>query len=287
MPSLITVLGAILLSAGFSGGDMDAAVRAVVQAERDFDRAVADRGVRDGFLAFLADDGIIFRPGPVPGKPWYEARPAAQGRLTWYPIYADVSRGCNFGYTTGPWQFFLDSAVNPAAFGHYVTVWTRQGDGPWRVAIDCGISDARAGGVGREVRSPAFGKRSASLPKLPAPDASTGNSGSLMAAERAFVRRLASEPGEAARATFASDVRYLRSGSGPAVGIAAALKATAQQTAGAQEPERAVAAPAGDFGYTYGTYGEKDAAGVEQRVGYMRIWRRASDGGWKIVLDVR
>lgn len=287
MYSLITLFGALMLSVGFSGGDMDTAVRAVVQAERDFDRAVADRGVRDGFLAFLADDGILFRPGPVSGKPWYEARPAAQGRLTWYPIYADVSRGCNFGYTTGPWQFFLDSAVKPAAFGHYVTVWTRQGDGPWRVAIDCGISNVQAGAVGRSVRSPAFGKRSGALPKLPVSDAAAGNSGALMAAERAFVRRLPNEPGEAARATFANDVRYMRSGSGPAVGITAALKAAAEHPEPAQEPERAVAAPAGDFGYTYGTYGEKDAKGAEQRVGYLRIWRRASDGGWKIVLDVR
>ena len=47
-------------------GDVRQANRlAIVEAERAFARAAATKGTRDAFLEFLADDGIIFQPGPV------------------------------------------------------------------------------------------------------------------------------------------------------------------------------------------------------------------------------
>src|SRR5437762_7287427 len=42
-----------------------AAVRAMVEAERKFYQTGQEKGTRAAFLEFLADDAIIFRPGPV------------------------------------------------------------------------------------------------------------------------------------------------------------------------------------------------------------------------------
>src|SRR5260370_31801 len=64
--------------------------RALVQAEHDFAKAAATKGTRAAFLEFLADDGIIFQPGPVNGKKFWTGRPAGKGLLSWEPAFADV-----------------------------------------------------------------------------------------------------------------------------------------------------------------------------------------------------
>jgi len=67
---------------------------------------------------FLADDGIIFQPGPVNGKKFWGERPARKGLLSWEPVFADVSRAGDLGYTTGPWEFRPNGREDqPVAFG--------------------------------------------------------------------------------------------------------------------------------------------------------------------------
>jgi ketosteroid isomerase-like protein len=50
--------------------------------------------------------------------------------------------------------------------------------------------------------------------------------------------------------------------------------------------DRAEISESGDLGYTMGTYQRSttDSAGVRTRIwgGYLRIWRRQPDGGWKV-----
>ena len=48
--------------------------------------------------------------------------------------------------------------------------------------------------------------------------------------------------------------------------------------------------PAGDLGYTVGTsrYTAPDASGARVETGrgsYVSIWRKQSDGGWKVLFD--
>ncbi|PYM05340.1 MAG: hypothetical protein DMD82_11400, partial [Candidatus Rokuibacteriota bacterium] len=46
----------------------------LVASERAFAAMSVQKGMRDAFLEFLADDAIIFRPLPVIGKPIWQAR---------------------------------------------------------------------------------------------------------------------------------------------------------------------------------------------------------------------
>src|SRR5438128_4856754 len=79
--------------------------RALVEMEHAFTKAAATKGTRDAFLEFLADDGILFQPGPVNGKKLWSERQPRKGLLSWEPVLADVSRAGDLGYTTGPWEF--------------------------------------------------------------------------------------------------------------------------------------------------------------------------------------
>src|SRR6266568_7354307 len=123
-------------------GDVRQANRlAIVEAERAFAKAAATKGTRDAFLEFLADDGIIFQPGPVNGKKFWTERPSRKSLLSWEPVFADVSRAGDLGYTTGPWEFRPNGPDDqPVAFGQYFTIWKKQRDGSWKAVLDRGVS---------------------------------------------------------------------------------------------------------------------------------------------------
>src|SRR3989442_11248041 len=109
-------------------GDVRQANRlAIVEAERAFARAAATKGTRDAFLEFLADDGVIFQPGPVNGKEFWQARAPRKGLLSWEPIFADVSLAGDMGYTTRPYEFRPKGANDkPITFGQDFTVCKKQ-----------------------------------------------------------------------------------------------------------------------------------------------------------------
>jgi ketosteroid isomerase-like protein len=264
--------------------DRDASLRSLVEAERAFASLSVAQGVKASFVANLADDGILFRPGPVAGKKWMEERPARKGLLTWRPAFADVALADDMGYTTGPWEFRREKMEDkPVAYGHFVTVWKRQADGHWKVALDLGIGhpEPPAAMSNPEVTSPAN-------KNLKPKDAE---------AERAALLKLESDISRSATAKKSTDMvlsyladggRVYRDDAFPAVGrdAARALLETKPGTL-TWQPAKADVSRSGDLGYAYGTYEFKAADGKSSEAGnYLRIWKRQAGGQWKVVLDL-
>jgi hypothetical protein len=109
----------------------------MVQTEYSFAER-AQSSVRDAFLEYLADNSLVLEPAPTPGRPFYEAAKPSSTKLQWYP--AAAAAGADLGFTTGPWIY---TGVDGAhAYGHFVTVWKRDGQCHWRAEFDGGISHA-------------------------------------------------------------------------------------------------------------------------------------------------
>src|SRR5687767_2975941 len=113
------------------------ALESMVETERAFARMSEELGIRPSFMAFIADDGILFRPTAVRGKQWMTDNPlppsAKRPLLRWQPTFADIARAGDLGYTFGPWEYKDDiKDAKPVAFGHFLTVWKKQGDGWWK-----------------------------------------------------------------------------------------------------------------------------------------------------------
>lgn len=129
----------------------------MVSAEKAFAADASARNTRDAFLAALADDGIVFAPGPSDGNRVWQARKVNKNRLEWAPEVAEIAVSGDLGYTSGPWRFTEADADKPAAFGHFFTIWKKQSDGKWKVLVDHGVNHGevpfpdkvvRRGGVG-------------------------------------------------------------------------------------------------------------------------------------------
>src|SRR5258706_12678005 len=92
----------LLLAVCFLGGSTAAqkkpgvnALRSMVESERSLARMSEEKGTREAFAAFNADEGILFRPTAVLGKKWMRENPlppsTTRPLLPWQPIFAFVS----------------------------------------------------------------------------------------------------------------------------------------------------------------------------------------------------
>jgi hypothetical protein len=79
-------------------------VAQLVDAENAFCKLALSAGIRDAFYENLAENGIIFRPGPMNGK--NSSRTAHQRRapVDWGSELCGISASGDMGWTTGPWS---------------------------------------------------------------------------------------------------------------------------------------------------------------------------------------
>ncbi len=96
-------------------------------------------GARAASLAFLAEDAIMFEPGPVNAKKTWTARPEGGLSLSWQPTFAVMARSCDLGFTTGPAEWRKEKGdEKPLGYGQYISVWKKQADEAWKVILDVG-----------------------------------------------------------------------------------------------------------------------------------------------------
>jgi ketosteroid isomerase-like protein len=265
--------------------DRREALRSLVAAEREFCKAAVARGIRDAFIANLADDSTLFRPHAVAGKQWMMAQPARPGLLTWEPMFADVSRAGDLGYTTGPWEFRLNGPGDKeVAHGNYVTIWKKQADAAWKAVVDFGISN------------PPPAHKHAGL-KTPAPPDYAGKSdrvdaeserAALIDVDRDFSESSAAAGAVSAYDSFLSDeARVYRDKTFPMVGKKAARAALfAPSGMLTWRPAKADVSVTGDLGYTLGMAElRREGPGTIEYSNYVRIWKKQA-GAWKVVVDV-
>ena len=115
------------------------------QIEGEFMKAAQERGAA-GYMSYYAEDAVELPDGApaIVGK-----ASIAKGmgflddknnRLTWSAVGADIASSGDLGYTWGNYEFSSkDKDGNQhVERGKYTTVWKKQADGSWKVALDMG-----------------------------------------------------------------------------------------------------------------------------------------------------
>jgi ketosteroid isomerase-like protein len=257
--------------------------RALVQMEHNFAKAAAEKGTRDAFLEFLADDGIVFQPQAVNGKKFWTERQRRKGLLNWEPIFADVSRAGDLGYTTGPWEFRPNGPDDkPVAFGQYFTIWKKQRDGSWKAVLDRGVSSETPIAV-QSLQFPSNDEGSKSKTNF---DVVAGHAILLKLEQEFSQASLVKGARQAFEIYLADDARLLRQNAPPSIGKSAAPGLMPENGRSLTwKPAMADVSASGDLGYTYGTF-ELNTRGVTvQRGSYVRVWKRHGRK-WQVALDV-
>lgn len=115
------------------------------QVDIQFSNLSKEEGVKEAFLAFTAENGVLLRPFMMPVVGYDEVKKFMEEgdsnfQLTWEPVYADVSTSGDMGYTFGLYTaVFKDSkGVEQTNRGTYVSIWKKDKEGNWKFVLDTG-----------------------------------------------------------------------------------------------------------------------------------------------------
>lgn len=254
-------------------------VQEVVEAEMTFAKMSKDKSTREAFMEFLASDAVVFANGePVNGLEFWKKKPATNGVLYWWPVFADISLAEDFGYTTGPYQMSKDKNSEPFAFGYYATVWKKNGIGLWKVAADLGIYVEEPEEENHTLRTV---RRSSSKGKKPLPSSKEA----LTFIEQSYTQWLNETGNSFLPEYFSKECRIHRSGSNPFTS-SKVIEGIREEKQFYFEPVDADVSESGDLGFTYGKVKIESKDGNMEKANYLRVWKRESGTNWKIVLDV-
>jgi ketosteroid isomerase-like protein len=148
----VAVAGAAGLLIGYAAGTWNTGVvnaaknpaRELLELDREFDSATAREGV-DGWLSYFAPSGMMMPAnheiviGQAAIREFASKAFTSPGfSLRWEPIDADVSGG--LGYTYGISKVMRTGADGKPvqSYGKYVTIWRKQRDKTWKIAVDIG-----------------------------------------------------------------------------------------------------------------------------------------------------
>lgn len=261
-------------------------LKAMADTERAFARRSVEKGMRQAFYEFFAEDGVAFQPQPVNFRESYRSQPAPSGpppqaTLDWEPVYGDIARSADLGWLTGPFVVTdLSPQKRPPRWGFYSSVWKKQPDGAWRVLADLGIATpAQQGALPRNVFRAA--------PRETFDASSAARDGDLRLAEQTLAREAARGVAAAYAQALSPSARLHRNGHMPFTTPAAIREYLAGQApSGSWETLHAVTSSAGDLGYTHGKYELSKNGTIVETGYYMRVWKRGGAGQWRLVFDV-
>ena len=248
----------------------------VYETEKAFEKMVAEKGIRDGFIEFLSPVGIMFMPDIVNGHEAWKARPASHAALTWNPIWIDVSSNGVLAFSIGNSIYRPNGKDDQTAYyGHYISIWTRQGNGEYRAALDTGINHEKPNSIPTDWKSPA----KSSTEKIDR----TGSAGDHSAL---FFSAIEKQGTSAYSSHLADEAIVMRDGMQPFFGRKPATEYFKKEKSRIVFAKRKSFIEAVDLAYVNSTYKLLDKTGAETEKGnYVQVWKLIG-GKWKIAADV-
>jgi len=245
---------------------------ALLAADRTLSERTASLGMVDGFLPGLTGGGAYLHPGAPLLRGSETIRMFLQSsdtleKLTWSPVFADVSADGRLGYSYG----FVRS---DGKRGKYLACWQKEREG-WRV-----VAYARS-------RTVPVADSIAAVNVVPsAPVRGRADPSQLISADSLFAAMSVSQGAKPAFLAFAAE-DAISFGGGPQLNrgraaIGAAFDGFPSGAVLAWWPVGAAIAESGDLGCTIG---EATIESLHQYSKYLTIWKRQKDGSWKFVAD--
>jgi ketosteroid isomerase-like protein len=253
--------------------------REIAAIDSEYSRSATEKGMPAASINYFAEDGIAFAPFAVNGRKYWGSVKDFPGTLIWQPIFAAAARTADLAYTTGPWELKKNGEQISLGYGHYVTIWKRNPQGNWKMALDVGTENAQPADP------------PGSLQVLP-PDPTAGErpleeaKRSLQKTTRAFFQSAQQNIGKAILNNASDDIRIYREKSFPAVGLTAArLMLSSANGKVSREPGGGQLSNSADLSYSYGSFAEDRGNTIDRGI-YVMIWRINMNGDWKLVLDL-
>ena len=257
-----------------------AKVSKVVDAETNFNKVIAAKGVKDGFLAVADPEGLIFKPQPVKITDFYSNMDKQPGVLKRDIKFARISANGDLAVSAGPYTFQNGKSEDDKVYGDYVSIWRADGANKMKLLIDLGIqhpepvekqvADLRDndGKAVKESKDP-FGAKSI-----------------ITNTDKTFNIALTKSEMASYKEFLSPEGKYYFPGFEPMMGTDKVLKFINNQAINiSAETTNAGRSTSGDLAYSYGKATIKKG-NVVNHYYYVRVWEVDAAHKWNIMLEV-
>ncbi|RKR85286.1 hypothetical protein BDD43_5550 [Mucilaginibacter gracilis] len=257
-----------------------AQVKTVVDADETFDKTVARKGIKDGFLSVLDDEGVVFKPNAVNAKEFYSTIDKQPGNLTWQPKFARISANGDLAFSTGPYTYQNSKADTDKVYGHYVSVWRTSGDSKLKLLINLGVQHPEP-----EQQEVLDCKEPEAEVTPPSKDPFK-NKRIILATEEQFNHSLTLSAMATYKEFLDEDAHYYFPGFEPFVGKDKIMKFVNNEAISiVAKTTSAGRSASSDLAYSYGVAQIKKG-NITADYNYVRIWDMDSQHRWNILLEV-
>jgi ketosteroid isomerase-like protein len=112
--------------------DIITEVEKIRQTDVEFSLLSKEKGMKEAFLAYVDDNGVLLRPNMMPVVGFDNVKRFLEEgdtefTLTWKPLFADVGNSLDLGYTYGTYElsFKDDNGIIQTRYGTYVSIWKK------------------------------------------------------------------------------------------------------------------------------------------------------------------
>lgn len=123
--------------------DIEKCKKEILQTEKDFEKMAAEKGIKEAFLYYAADNVAINRFNLIyKGKKqvtlYFDYVKMNDAQLKWTPDYVDVSSSGDMAYTYGKYTYTHKDSTGKEIVnkGVFHTVWKKQPNGDWKLVWD-------------------------------------------------------------------------------------------------------------------------------------------------------
>ncbi|QQL49262.1 Cif family virulence factor [Mucilaginibacter ginkgonis] len=257
-----------------------AKVQTVITAEESFDKLVAKKGIKSGFLAVADPEGIVFKPDAVKISDFYSTVNAQPGKLTWSPNFARISADGGLAFTAGSYVYTNSTEDDDKVYGDYVSVWRADANNKLKLLIDLGIQHPEAETTPvSDIQDPE------PVSKIASKDPFLGKS-IILNTDKTVNHTLEISGLGTYKEFFSPEGHFYFPGFQPMVGIDKVMKFIDNEGVSiTAETTNAGRAVSGDLAYSYGRARIKKG-NIVSNYNYVRIWQPDAKHRWNIVLEI-
>ena len=254
-------------------------LQSLIETEFAFARMAKNQNTRDAFLRYLSDETVMFIDSKITkGKKLWEERKPDSTLLIWEPVFADISASGDFGYTTGPSEYYPSRKQGEQVYyGSYITVWKKDTENEWKMLLDIGVYP-QPKPLSKSLTTPSSSPQNNNIRKKDFMK-------ELMKQEMLLIKKISSSDHKGYVSLIAKESCYLRSGMEPSTSRIKIEEIVSKEIGNTEyTPVGSGTSSAGDMGYVYGKVKLGDKNKLTEGY-YLRIYKKEDQKDWKIVLD--
>ena len=274
------LLATLIFSYSASALAQTAKVSKVVEAETNFNKVVAAKGIKEGFLSAADAEGFVFKPNPVKITNFYASVEKQPGTSKQEPKFARISANGDLAFTAGPYTYQNGKSEDDKVYGDYVSLWRADANNKLKLLIHLGIQHPEP--VEKQLTD--F-KDSDAKPVKEATDPFNSKT-IIINTDKTFNISLTKSEMAAYKEFLSPEGRYYFPGFEPMTGTDKVLKFINNNAISiSAETSGAGRSTSGDLAYSYGKATIKKGNMVNHYY-YVRIWEIDAAHKWNILLEV-